>query len=67
MFIMAEGATRVVRDLCWRGSIDGIIALGGTMGTSLGLAVMKDLPVGLPKLMISTIAFTPFVTSDMVG
>ncbi|MGB2583126.1 MAG: Tm-1-like ATP-binding domain-containing protein [Dehalococcoidia bacterium] len=67
MSIMAEGATSIVGDLYSRGRIDGIIALGGTMGTSLGLAVMKDLPVGLPKLMVSTIAFTPFVTSDVVG
>jgi len=65
--LMAEGASRIVRDLYEDGRIDAIISVGGSMGTSLGLAVMKELPIGLPKLMVSTIAFTPLVTGDGVA
>jgi uncharacterized protein (UPF0261 family) len=64
---MAEGASRIARDLCEEGRIDAIISVGGSMGTSLGLAVMRELPIGLPKLMVSTIAFTPLVTGDGVA
>ena len=65
--IMAEGASRIVSDLYETGRIDAIISVGGSMGTSLGLAIMRELPVGLPKLMVSTIAFTPLVTGDIVA
>jgi uncharacterized protein (UPF0261 family) len=65
--IMAEGASRIVHDLYETGRIDAIISVGGTMGTSLGLAIMRELPIGLPKLMVSTIAFTPLVTGDGVA
>ena len=64
---MAEGAAKIVQRLYSEGRFNGIVALGGTMGTSLGLAAMRALPVGVPKLMVSTIAFTPFVTMDVVG
>jgi uncharacterized protein (UPF0261 family) len=64
---MAEGASRIARDLYEEGRIDAIISVGGSMGTSLGLAIMKELPIGLPKLMVSTIAFTPLVTGDGVA
>ena len=67
IIMMAEGASKIVQRLYSEGRLNGIIALGGTMGTSLGLAAMRDLPVGVPKLMVSTIAFTPFVTGDVVG
>jgi uncharacterized protein (UPF0261 family) len=63
---MAKGASQIARDLHEEGEMDAIIGIGGSMGTSLGLAVMKELPIGLPKLMVSTIAFTPLVTSDGV-
>jgi uncharacterized protein (UPF0261 family) len=65
--LMAEGASRIVRNLYEMDKIDAIISVGGSMGTSLGLAIMKELPIGLPKLMVSTIAFTPLVTGDAVA
>ena len=65
--LMAEGASRIARDLYEEGGMDAIISVGGSMGTSLGLAVMRELPIGLPKLMVSTIAFTPLVTGDGVA
>jgi uncharacterized protein (UPF0261 family) len=53
---MAKGAVSVVKKLYQSGNIDGIISLGGTMGTSLGTAVMRSLPIGIPKVMVSTMA-----------
>lgn len=38
------------------GKLDGIISLGGGGGTAIGTAAMRALPVGLPKLMVSTLA-----------
>lgn len=65
--VMAEGASRIVHELYASGKLDGIIALGGSMGTSLGLSVMKTLPLGIPKLMVSTIAFTPLITPEVAA
>jgi len=61
--LMGQGAAKIVRDLYEKDQIDGVVSVGGTMGTTVGLAVMKDLPVGLPKIMVSTIAMSPLVTS----
>jgi uncharacterized protein (UPF0261 family) len=54
--IMAEGGTRVVRRLFEDGKVDGIIGLGGTGGTTMVTRAMRDLPFGLPKIMVSTVA-----------
>ena len=53
---MAAGAAAVVADLYAAGDLDGILALGGTGGTALATAAMRELPVGVPKLMVSTVA-----------
>lgn len=54
--VMTEGATKIVVDLAKDKKIDGIISLGGTQGTSLGTNAMRALPVGFPKVMVSTMA-----------
>ena len=54
--IMAEGATRIVRGLAERGVIHGIVSMGGTQGTTLSTKVMRALPYGFPKVMVSTMA-----------
>jgi uncharacterized protein (UPF0261 family) len=54
--IMAAGATRLVRELVARGEIHALVALGGTQGTTLSTAVMRALPYGFPKIMVSTMA-----------
>ena len=56
MEVMIRGAARVVQELHQAGRLDGIISLGGSMGTSLGTGAMRALPFGVPKLMISTMA-----------
>lgn len=65
--VMTEGACRIAQQLHSEGRMDGIIALGGSMGTWLALAVMRSLPLGVPKLMVSTEAFSGFINPDMVG
>lgn len=65
--VMTEGATKIAQQLYSEGRIDGVIALGGSMGTWLALAVMRSLPLGVPKLMVSTEAFSGFINPDMVG
>lgn len=45
-----------VSRLAAEGSIDGVISLGGSGGTSIGTAAMRALPLGIPKVMVSTLA-----------
>ncbi|MBN1227438.1 MAG: Tm-1-like ATP-binding domain-containing protein [Deltaproteobacteria bacterium] len=52
--IMALGARRVVKDLYEAGRFQGIISMGGGMGNFLVSNAMKELPLGFPKLMLST-------------
>ncbi|MBW1778381.1 MAG: Tm-1-like ATP-binding domain-containing protein [Deltaproteobacteria bacterium] len=54
--VMAEGAVKIASKLYRQGRFHGVIGLGGSMGTTLGTAVMRALPVGVPKTMISTMA-----------
>ena len=55
MKTMATGLAVVVRRLFDEGKIDGIIGMGGTGGTSVAAAAMRTLPVGVPKIMVSTV------------
>lgn len=68
--IMIEGAVHCALDLHRRVGLSGIIAAGGSLGTDLGTAVMRAFPLGLPKVMISTMASgmtRPFVgTKDIL-
>lgn len=52
----ARGAARLVRDAWERGEVDGVIALGGSAGTTIGTSAMRALPIGVPKVMVSTLA-----------
>jgi uncharacterized protein (UPF0261 family) len=47
---------KVLRDLYERGEIAGMISAGGGTGTHLGTSIMRALPLGVPKVMISTVA-----------
>ncbi|MDF2928386.1 MAG: hypothetical protein K0Q75_624 [Anaerospora sp.] len=53
---MMKGAAIVVANLYREGQVAGIISLGGSAGTTIGTAAMQALPVGIPKLMVSTVA-----------
>jgi uncharacterized protein (UPF0261 family) len=51
----AAGAAELVRAGFQQGRVDGVVALGGSAGTTIGTAAMRALPLGVPKLMVSTL------------
>jgi uncharacterized protein (UPF0261 family) len=53
---MSEGAPLVLAKLAADRRIDGVISLGGGGGTAIATAAMRALPIGFPKLMVSTMA-----------
>lgn len=67
MALMAFGAARLASRLHERGEIDGFIALGGSMGTDLALDVALALPLGVPKLVVSTIAYSHLVPPERIA
>ncbi|ELZ24390.1 hypothetical protein C477_01190 [Haloterrigena salina JCM 13891] len=56
MEAMGEGAAEIARRLHDEGVVDGILGLGGSGNTSIATAAMRALPVGVPKVMVSTMA-----------
>jgi uncharacterized protein (UPF0261 family) len=52
----ANGAAKIVREAFTAGKVSGVLALGGSAGTAIGTAAMRELPIGVPKLMVSTLA-----------
>jgi uncharacterized protein (UPF0261 family) len=54
--VMIRGAVQCALDVYREGRFSGIIGIGGSMGTTLCSSVMRSFPVGLPKVMISTMA-----------
>ncbi|HEV2529102.1 MAG TPA: Tm-1-like ATP-binding domain-containing protein [Thermomicrobiales bacterium] len=67
--VMGEGAAAIVARLHAEGRVDGVFGLGGSGGSSIVARAVRDLPVGLPKLIVSTVASgdtRPYVgTSDL--
>ena len=64
--VMAQGAAVLVAEKQAAGEIDGIISLGGSAGTTIGTTAMQAVPVGVPKIMVSTLASgdtSPYVQS----
>lgn len=68
---MIDGTRRLAVQLYAQGKLGGVLAVGGGQGTAIGTAGMKALPIGVPKLMVSTMAsgqnfFEPYVgTADV--
>jgi uncharacterized protein (UPF0261 family) len=56
MAVMSAGAAALIPQLFAEGKFDGILALGGTGGTAVACAAMRALPLGVPKVMVSTVA-----------
>lgn len=56
MTAMAAGVAVVVRRLHEAGRLDGILAVGGSSGSSVAAGALRALPVGVPKLLVSTMA-----------
>lgn len=53
---MGNGAGKILQALLKEGKLDGVIAIGGGQGTLMGASAMRVLPIGFPKLLLSTIA-----------
>lgn len=64
MQIMGTGAAAKALALYREGRIDGVIVLGGSMGTDLALDLCNALPVGVPKYIVSTVAFSPIMPPE---
>lgn len=64
---MSAGAAARVKELYSSGSLDGIISIGGATGTLMGTNVMRVLPFGVPKLMVSSVAAARGLTSRYFG
>lgn len=56
MRTMQQGLAAVVGDLYAQGRLGGVLGMAGSGGTSLATAAMRALPVGVPKVMVSTVA-----------
>lgn len=70
MAVMTRGATAITKKLYAEGKFDGILSAGGSGNTVMATAAMRALPVGVPKVMVSTVAggdVSAYVgTSDLV-
>jgi uncharacterized protein (UPF0261 family) len=53
---MGEGAAVVSAELLAAGRVDAVLAVGGSGGSSIAARAVRDLPIGLPKLIVSTMA-----------
>lgn len=67
MQIMAEGSAALTAQHYAEGKIDGMIALGGTMGTDLALDCAQALPLGVPKYVVSTVSFSPLIPAGRLS
>ena len=65
--IMMAGASRLAADLLLEGRLDGVIAMGGSTGSLMGTEVMRSLPFGIPKIMISSTAALPGLSTRYIG
>ena len=54
--VMSRGLVLVVQHLHREGRLDALIGVGGSSGTNMVTAAMRKLPVGVPKVMVSTVA-----------
>ena len=66
MEVAADGAGTLVRAMVGRGEAQAIIGIGGGTGTWMGTTVMRGLPLGFPKLMVSTLGSRDGTTDIMV-
>ena len=65
--IMIKGASTKVQELLAKGLLDGIISFGGASNTTSATSVMKALPFGIPKLMVSSTASMPAYAAKYIG
>jgi uncharacterized protein (UPF0261 family) len=67
MQAMARGAAHLCARLYREGWFDGVIVLGGSMGTDLALDLCAGLPLGVPKYVVSTVSFSPMIPPERLA
>ncbi|MFK7993388.1 MAG: Tm-1-like ATP-binding domain-containing protein [Granulosicoccus sp.] len=67
MQLMARGASTLALELYAQSLFDGVIILGGSMGTDLALDVCISLPLGVPKYIVSTVAFSSMIPAERLA
>jgi uncharacterized protein (UPF0261 family) len=53
--VMIEGVKKLLAEAYKEGRVDGLIGLGGSTGSSIAVEAMRALPVGVPKLIVTTV------------
>ncbi len=53
--VMAQGAGRLLERMAARGTLDGVVALGGSVGSAMALEATAGLPLGVPKVVVTTL------------
>jgi len=67
MQAMARGSAALASRLHHDGRFDGVLVLGGSMGTDLALDLCAALPLGVPKYVVSTVSFSPMIPPDRLA
>ena len=67
MQIMARGAAALAAKMHREGQFDGVLVLGGSMGTDLALDLCAALPLGVPKYIVSTVSFSPMIPPERLA
>ena len=65
--IMMAGGAQLAADLLAEGKLTGVVALGGSTGSLMGSEIMRSLPFGIPKVMISSTAALPGLSTRYIG
>ncbi len=65
--IMMAGGSRIAAELLTQQKLDGVIALGGSTGSLMASEVMRSLPFGIPKVLISSTAALPGLSTRYIG
>jgi len=65
--IMIEGAIKKVKSILKKGELDGIVSFGGASNTAMATTIMKSLPFGIPKVMLSSTAAMPAYAGGYFG
>ncbi|UCD71498.1 MAG: Tm-1-like ATP-binding domain-containing protein [Syntrophobacterales bacterium] len=65
--IMTKGSIVKAKELRGAGKLDGIIGIGGNSNTAMATNVMKSLPFGIPKFMVSSAASMPAYAAGFIG
>ena len=65
--IMMAGGSRIARELLKDGKLTGVIGIGGSTGSLMATEIMRSLPFGIPKVMISSTAALPGLSTRYIG